>query len=80
MESTRERVESTREAGHAGELNYLLTQVAIDYIGHNGLSYRTINDVVGAFECAKAEFQRRVVADYEDQAILRNGDVYGPLS
>ncbi len=59
-----------------GDLNYLLTVEAALYVRNNGLSYQSINDVVGALECAKAEFLRRVVADYEDLAIVRNGDVY----
>lgn len=63
----------------SGELNYRLTQLALIYVEYRGLNYATINDVVGAFECAKAEFIRRVVAPYEDAKILANGDVY-PLS
>jgi hypothetical protein len=35
-----------------------------------------VNDVVGALDGAKAEFQRRVVAPYEDKKIRENGDVY----
>lgn len=31
---------------------------------------------LGAVECAKLEFMRRVVAPYEDGKILANGDVY----
>lgn len=60
----------------AGELNFAFTQIAILYMRNNGLCYQTINDIVGALEGAKAEFQRRVVAPYEDQKIKENGDVY----
>jgi hypothetical protein len=38
-----------------------------------------MNDVVGALEGAKAEFQRIVVAPYEDKKMAENGDVYGFL-
>lgn len=60
----------------AGELNYTFTMIALEYLERKGLNYQHINDVVGALEGAKAEFQRRVVAPYEDTKIQQNGDVY----
>ena len=63
-------------ANTAGELNYQLTVVCKDYMEHKGLSYATINDIVGALEGAKLEFYRRVAAPYEDKKIIENGDVY----
>ena len=59
-----------------GELNYQLTQLIMAYVLRYELSYQIINDVVGALEGAKAEFQRRVVATYENEKIKLNGDVY----
>ena len=46
-----------------------------EYIGKKGLSYTHLNDVVGVLESAKAEFQRTVVANYEDKKISENGDL-----
>lgn len=60
-----------------GDLNYLFTKLAILYVDHKGLTYTHLNDVVGALESAKAEFQRRMVAPYEDMKKAENGDVYG---
>ena len=60
----------------AGELNFVLTWVIKRYMEHKGLSYATINDIIGALEGAKTEFYRRVVVPYEDQKIKENGDVY----
>jgi len=60
-----------------GELNYLVTTLALRYLEQHGTSYATINDIVGAFECAKSEFYRRVAAPYEEKKIAENGDVYG---
>lgn len=60
----------------AGELNYVFTMLALEYIRTNGLSYQTINDIVGALECCKLEFVRRVVNPYEDKKIIENGDCY----
>ncbi len=60
----------------AGELNFLITELILDYYKENGGRYQQINDVVGALEGAKLEFYRRLAAPYEDGAISRNGDVY----
>lgn len=60
----------------SGELNYTLTVVIRAYMRDKGKSYATMNDIVGALESCKAEFQRRVVAPYEDGKIKTNGDVY----
>lgn len=59
-----------------GELNYMITKLCTEYLGGMGLSYGTINDIVGALECAKQEFYRRVAAPYENDKIEQNGDVY----
>lgn len=61
-----------------GDLNFAITKLLIKYVRHNDgkISYQLINDCLGALEGAKLEFQRRIVADYEDKAIERNGDVY----
>ena len=59
-----------------GELNYILTRIINLYVEHRGLSYQTINDIVGSLECAKLEFVRRVVNPYENAKMAENGDVY----
>lgn len=58
-----------------GDLNYQFTCLIVDYIKCHGLSYQKINDVIGALEGAKLEFQRRIVGPYEDTKIEANGDV-----
>lgn len=60
----------------AGELNYLLTVELNEYLFAHGLSYQTINDILGALEGAKLEFYRRVAVPYEKRKIGENGDVY----
>ncbi len=59
-----------------GELNYLLTNACVDYLYAHGLTYQSINDVLGALQGASHEFYRRVAAPYEDDAIVKNGDAY----
>jgi hypothetical protein len=60
----------------AGELNYKITLLLIEYVQEHGLSYQIINDIVGALECSKQEFYRRVAVPYEDTKQHSNGDVY----
>jgi hypothetical protein len=64
-------------AANPGELNFQLSVIVRLYMAAHVLNYQTINDIIGALESAKAEFQRRVVAPYEDQKLKENGDVYG---
>jgi hypothetical protein len=65
-----------RAPSSPGELNYEITKLINDYWWNHGQNYAAINDVVGALESAKAEFQRRIVAPYEDHKRDMNGDVY----
>lgn len=59
-----------------GELNYLITKLIKLYQQQFGLSYATINDILGALEGAKAEFYRRVAVPYENAKMVEHGDVY----
>ena len=63
-------------ANNAGELNFLFTDEIAEYIANKGLSYQTINDILGALEGAKAEFYRRVAVPCENTKLSENGDVY----
>jgi hypothetical protein len=60
----------------AGDLNYMISLMVKAYVDAKGLRYEHLNAVVGALDSCKAEFQRRVVAPYEDSKIAENGDVY----
>jgi hypothetical protein len=59
-----------------GELNYLITKICHLYVDANKQCYQTMNDIVGALECAKFEFYRRDIAHYEETKIKENGDIY----
>lgn len=65
-----------KEIFHPGKLNYLFTYLIDLYVRENGLKYQTCNDIVGALENAKHEFQRRIQDPYENTKIEENGDVY----
>lgn len=75
LPTERVALEMTHQAETAGELNYLLSLVMLDYLDRHGLSYGTLNTIVGAVESAKDEFQERIVRPYERQAMIRNGDL-----
>ena len=60
----------------AGEVNYMITQILLAWLDAQGLSYATVNAIMGVLSCVASEFYRRVVAPYEDQKKGENGDVY----
>lgn len=60
-----------------GALNYQITQVCRRYLSENGERYDIYEDIVGALECAKLEYYRRMIAPYEDKKIKENGDLEG---
>lgn len=76
--ATRDRMLVTLESHPttAGELNYIFTMIALDYLGTNEESYQTYNDIIGALEGCKLELYRRMVAPYETKKRIENGDVY----
>lgn len=49
-----------------GDLNYAMSCTAALYLQEHGLSYKTLNDISGAFTEALAEFRRRIVVPYEE--------------
>ena len=76
-ETDRWHLEDGGLAMTAGELNYQITTVIMEYlIGQGTTSYKSINDILGALEGAKLEFYRRIVVPYEQEKIEENGDVY----
>ena len=59
----------------AGELNYVVSLLAGEYVKRKGLSYKTLSEVQAGIHGALVEFERRIVGPYEDSAIARNGDL-----
>jgi hypothetical protein len=71
----RARLDEGGRPESVGQLNYVLSHMLNAWIQRHGLSYDTINELVGVLECAKLELYRRV-AFYEDEKMKANGDVY----
>jgi len=65
----------TLEMEKPGELNYVLSNIILDYVLRKGLCYDTVNEVMGVISCIQQEFYRRVVAPYENKKIAENGDL-----
>lgn len=71
----RRQLKYERNAETAGELNYIFTKTITNYIDGSP-SYQKFNDVIGALECCKLELYRRMIAPYEDNKAIENGDVF----
>jgi len=41
-----------------------------------GISYDNLSDITGVLNDVKTEFERKVVAPYEDEKITENGKIY----
>jgi len=69
--------EAGSEGAFAGPLNYALTRLALSTVQQRfgRLSYGVIAILTGVFQNVSQEFYRRLAGPYEDQAIIRNGDV-----
>lgn len=59
-----------------GHLNYILSRIVLRYLDQYHTSYSMMNAVVGALECVKLEFYRRLVGPYESIKAVQNGDIY----
>jgi len=72
----RASMEAGRVPKEAGELNYLVTHLCDSFLMETGLSYKNINQAIGALECAKLELYRKIASPYEDRKEIENGPVY----
>ena len=63
-------------AQNEGELNYMISRLCFGYLSNKGLKYANCNTIIGALECAKIEFYRKIISDYEDIKEQQNGTVW----
>ena len=75
IQSRRDELLDGQSPDTPGDLNFLFTTIAKDYVNDKGESYQIYNDVIGALECAKLELYRRQISAYEQQKIVANGDL-----
>jgi hypothetical protein len=74
LESLAQEILNNKET-LAGDLNYSISYLLNKFV-QDKINYSLGNTIIGALECAKLEFYRRVLAQYEDKKIDENGDVY----
>jgi hypothetical protein len=76
LQSLTEQLLSTK-SGFAGDTNFVISSL-FERLWRNApcQDYKTLNTFMGILECAKLEFYRRVVANYEDTKINQNGDIF----
>ena len=72
----RDQLESCGAPDDGAELNYIISRMVDFYVERHGLNYHVLEEIVGALESAKAEFQRRVVGPYEKLKLQENGEVF----
>lgn len=54
-DSARRRLDAGGIPENAGELNYVITRTVNEYLSHEDIRYRHINDVVGVLECIRLD-------------------------
>ena len=74
--SDRERIDQGDAPLTAGELNYAITRLILDYLKARPMSYHAVNEVIGVLGCVQQELYRRKAAPYEDEKARLNGDVF----
>lgn len=62
------------ELAPIGAVNYCITVILLGWLGKP--SYERYNAALGVLEAAKLELYRRKIAEYENDAVARNGDVF----
>jgi hypothetical protein len=72
----RESLAQGRVPTKPGELNYLMSQLIRSFVVENGLSYTTLNAVVGVLHCLSMEVYRKLAVPYEDKKEIENGSVW----
>jgi hypothetical protein len=64
------------QAKMKGVANYTISRILLNLLKPNtGWTYSSLCDVIGTLECVKLEIYRRLISEYEDKAIEKNGDV-----
>jgi len=69
-------IDGYSEDEYEGICNYVISRVVAGVMKpKNGWRYKWLNRAHGTFLSAAAEFYRRVAIPYEDECILKNGDI-----
>ena len=58
-----------------GQLNYAIYCLCLEKMHDWKLNYKTLNKIMGVFECCKQEFWWKIVVPYERRKELENGSI-----
>ena len=58
-----------------GDLNYLFTMLAAQYLKNKGIRYQNISDVLGAYNGSQREIERLIIDPYEELTHTTNGSI-----
>lgn len=58
-----------------GVSNYTISKLLSGIFERGQWRYKKINRVMGVLSCISQEFYRRLAGPYEDEAIIKNGDI-----
>jgi len=59
-----------------GNVNFAISTILKLWIQEKGISYDILSDITGVLNDVKTEFERKVVAPYEDNKEKENGEIY----
>ncbi len=62
---------------HAGQLNYVISEVISRYLMEHGINYQSLNDVAGVLVNIKTEYDRKVLIPYERSKEGNDGNTPG---
>lgn len=74
-QEARKQLAQGKAPENAGELNYTITKLLLEYLHRKGTRYAHFNEIMGVLNCVSHEFYRRWAAPYEDKKIQENGDI-----
>lgn len=75
-QETRDDLETGLPIENVGNLTYLLTKTLHRYWIHSPKRYQNIAEILGALECAKADFWENVASVYEKKKREENGGIW----
>lgn len=78
MNALRELESDDENNSMSGNLNYIFTKLLVAVYGDG--NYDDRSDAIKTLECAKMEFYRKFMAQYEDQKEFENGEIGKPQS
>lgn len=61
--------------GDVGDLNYVVTRLALRLLLKRGLRYENVSNITGTLRLVPNEMERRFLGEYEDIKMIENGDV-----